>query len=228
MIAGLSEMPLPVLFLPKERTGKGTLNNPYLESGKMPGNPSRQTRFISIAFAVLLLMPDAGLPQGGKIGGNSPQTQNAVKDLWGELLERTPFPYTIPLVAKPTGLDGTYVKKAKNEGPIVPCRRCPDWMPYPGNWKLDLSQGVYRIYHRATGWKSIGTCILAGNRMILANDPSCIKGIGVYTWKLDAGKLIFKVIDDECAIKLRALNLTEVPWILCQPPCSESAATTGE
>ena len=188
------------------------------------GNHSRQTSFILIAFAVSLLMPDAGRPEGGKTSSNSPQTKNAVKDQWGELLQRKPYPYTIPLVAKPTGLDGTYVKKAKKEGPIVPCRRCPDWMPYPGIWKLNLSQGVYRIFYRATGWKSIGTCIVADNRIILANDPSCIKGIGVYTWKLEAGKLIFEVIDDECAIRLRALNLTEVPWILCHPPCSDSAA----
>jgi hypothetical protein len=84
-------------------------------------------------------MPDAGLPEGGKTGRNSPQTRNAVKEPWGELLERKPYPYTIPLVAKPTGLDGTYVKKAQKEGPIVPCRRCPDWMPYPGIWKLNLN-----------------------------------------------------------------------------------------
>jgi hypothetical protein len=161
----------------------------------MLGNPTGQTSFILIAFAVMLLMPDAGLPEGGNTGSNSLQTQNAVKDQWGEFLQRQPYPYTIPLVAKPTGLDGTYVKKAKNEGPIVPCRRCPDWMPYPGIWKLNLNQGVYRIYHRATGWK-----------------------IGVFTWKLEAGKLIFKVIDDECAIRLRALNMTEVPWILSQRP----------
>jgi len=193
----------------------------------MSGNHPRKTSFILITFAVLLLMPDAGLPQGGNTGSNSLQTQNAVKDLWGELLQRKPYPYTIPLVAKPAGLDGTYEKKAKNEGAIVPCRRCPDWMPYPGIWKLNLNQGVYRIYHRATGWKSIGTCIVADNRIILANDPSCIKGIGVYTWKLEAGKLILKVIDDECAIRLRALNLTEVPWILSPPACSESAATSG-
>ena len=193
----------------------------------MLGNHSRQTSFILIAFAVLLLMPDAGLPEGGKTGRNSPQTKNAVKDQWGELLQRKPYPYTIPLVAKPTALDGTYVKKTQKEGPIVPCRRCPDWMSYPGIWRLNLNQGVYRIYHRATGWKSIGTCIVADNRIILANDPSCIKGIGVYTWKLEAGKLIFKVIDDECAIRLRALNLMEVPWILSQPPSSESDPKSG-
>jgi len=193
----------------------------------MSGNHSRQTSFILIAFLLSLLLLHAGLPESGKTDSNSPQTQNAVKDQWVELLQRKPYPYTIPLVAKPTALDGTYVKKAKQEGPIVPCRRCPDWMPYPGIWTLNLSQGVYRIYHRATGWKSIGTCIVADNRIILANDPSCIKGIGVYIWKLEAGKLIFKVIDDECAIRLRALNLTEVPWILSPPACSESAATSG-
>ena len=37
--------------------------------------------------------------------------------------------------------------------------------------------------------------------------------------------MIFNVIDDDCAIKLRALNLMEVPWNSCQPPGIEAANT---
>ena len=91
----------------------------------MLGNHSRQTSFILIAFAVWLLMPDAGLAEGGKTGRNSSQTQNAVKDQWGELLQGKPYPYTIPLVAKPTALDGTYVKKTQKEGPMRPLPALP-------------------------------------------------------------------------------------------------------
>ncbi len=186
---------------------------------------SKRVTVILIAFAVFLLKSDLCLSEGEKIAHQPPGIKNSSTDTWGELLKRDPYPYSIPLLSKPTILDGTYVKKAKKEGEIVPCRRCPDWLPYPGIWKLNLNKGTYRIYHEATGWKSIGTYIVTDDRIIFANDPCCIKGIGVYSWKFEDRKLIFKIIDDDCAIKLRAKNLTEVPWISCQPPGTEAAIT---
>ena len=180
-------------------------------------NHTNRVFFILIALGAFLFSSDVCFSESGKT--------DASKNGWDELLRRDPYPYTIPLLSKKTVLDGTYVKKAKKEGEIVPCRRCPDWIPYPGIWKLNLNKGTYRIYHEATGWKNIGTYIVADNRIILANDPCCIKGVGVYEWKFEERKLIFKVIDDDCAIKLRALNLTEVPWNSCQPPNIEAAIT---
>ena len=186
---------------------------------------TKRVNIFLIAFVVFLLNSDAGLSEGGKTDKDSLRKTDSSKNKWEKLLEREPYPYTIPLLSKQTVLDGTYVKKAKKEGEIVPCRRCPDWIPYPGIWKLNLNKGTYRIYHEATGWKNIGTYIVADNRIILANDPCCIKGVGVYEWKFEERELIFKVIDDDCAIKLRALNLTEVPWNSCQPPNIEAAIT---
>jgi hypothetical protein len=189
------------------------------------GNHATWINFILIAFVVFLFGFDVCLSESGKTDNNSLGTTNAPKNKWGQLLQRKPYPYTIPLLSKDTILDGTYAKKAKKEGEIVPCRRCPDWIPYPGIWKLNLNKGTYRIYNETTGWKSIGTYIAADNRIIFANDPCCIKDIGVYAWKIEERKLIFKVIDDDCAIKLRALNLMEVPWNSCQPPSIEAAIT---
>lgn len=184
------------------------------------------TTFVLIALAVGLFAPALGLSGGDNTGKNSPDVISASKNTWGELLKRKPYPHTIPLASKPTIVDGTYVKKAKKEGEIIPCRRCPDWLPYPGIWKLNLAKGSYRIYHEDTGWRSIGTYILADNRILFANDPCCINHVGMYLWKIENNKIIFKMIDDDCAIKLRALNLMEVPWESCQPPNTE-AATTG-
>ena len=179
---------------------------------------------ILIAFAVLF-GPGVCLSQGNKADKNAPRKISGAKDRWRELLQRDPYPHTIPLLSKDTVIDGTYVKKAEKEGDIVPCRRCPDWLPNPGIWKLHLDRGTYRVYHESTGWTSIGSYILADKRIIFANDPSCINGVGVYQWKYDKRGLIFKVIDDSCAIKLRAKNLTEVPWRSCQPPNIEAAVT---
>ncbi|MFC1829487.1 hypothetical protein ACFL0O_07750 [Thermodesulfobacteriota bacterium] len=180
-------------------------------------NHFKRVYFILIALGILLFSSSACFSESGKTDSS--------KKKWEELLQRNPYPHTIPLLKKQTVLDGTYVKKAVKEGEIVPCRRCPDWLPNPGIWKLNLNKGTYRIYNDTTGWRSIGTYIVADNRIILANDPSCINGIGVYEWKFEDRKLKFKVIDDDCAIKLRAVNLTEVPWDSCQPPGIEAAIT---
>ena len=186
---------------------------------------AQRITFVLITLVVFQMSANFCFAEGGSADKNSPRKASTSKNEWGELLKREPYPHTIPLLSKQTVIDGTYVKKAKKDGEIVPCRRCPDWLPYPGIWKLSLNKGTYRIYHAPTGWKSIGTYILTDNRIVFANDPCCIKGIGIYTWKLDDRILTFTVIDDDCAIKLRALNLMEVPWTSCQPPNIEAAIT---
>ena len=148
-----------------------------------------------------------------------------IKTLWNELQNREPFTYTVPLVHMHSILDGTYTKRAKKTSAIVPCRRCPDWLPETGIWKMQFKRGTYRIIHNTTGWKSIGTFIVAGNRVLFANDPVCPEGIGIYHWKLEENRLILSVIDDPCAIQLRAKNLTETPWLSCRPPKIEAGIT---
>jgi hypothetical protein len=49
---------------------------------------------------------------------------------------------------------------------------------------------------------------------------------GSYTWTLKAGRLKLHVIHDECAIGLRANNITKFPWMSCHPP-SIDAGTSG-
>jgi hypothetical protein len=61
--------------------------------------------------------------------------------------------------------------------------------------------------------------------MVLANDPCCIEDIGVYAWRLEKGRLIFETVDDPCAIRLRAMNLAQQPWLACRPPNIEAAIT---
>ena len=132
-----------------------------------------RTRNTSYFITVMIiLIPFVLLSRGVEAGQDSPD----IKKLWGELLKREPFAYTIPLVHKPGFLDGTYTKRAKKTNAIVLCRRCPDWLPETGIWKMKLNKGTYRIIHKATGWKNIGTFIVAGDRVLLANDPVCPDG----------------------------------------------------
>ena len=171
---------------------------------------------LSVFFPVLVMsQPVASEP--GKISGTG---------MWAELLQRVPFPYLIPLPEpKRTDLDGTYTKVVISTTERVHCLRCPDYAPEGGLWKLNFDRGVFRVFHPESGWKSIATVIVAGDRMVLANDPTCIESIGVYSWKLEKGGLNLEVIDDPCAIKLRAMNLTQQPWVSCRPPNIEAAVT---
>ncbi|MGD9057878.1 MAG: hypothetical protein PVF38_17135 [Desulfobacterales bacterium] len=153
----------------------------------------------------------------GNSGGDTAGDSASV--IWAELLQKTPFPHTAPLPSQePTVMDGTYTKLDPKKTPPVPCRRCPDYVPEGGIWKLHLSKGVFRIFHEFTGWRSIGSFTVEANRVQLFNDPTCIEVTGTYTWTLKAGRLNWVVVQDECAIGMRAKNLTQQPWLSCQPP----------
>lgn len=164
----------------------------------------------------------------------SPQIAATRTDPWSALLQRTPHPYLLPLPpTRWTSLDGTYVKVELKETPPVHCLRCPDYAPEGGVWKLNLDKGTFRIIHEMTGWKSIGSYVVTRDRwtsgapdqLLLFNDPTCPEAIGLYTWRSEAGNLILEVIDDTCAIYLRAMNLTNLPWLSCQPPNMEAGIT---
>jgi len=147
-------------------------------------------------------------------------------DVWSALLQRTPFPFATPLPPPTrTILDGTYAKLDPKEGTPVPCRRCPDYKPEGGIWKLQLDNGVFRIYHQVTGWRSIASFTVSQDRIYLFNDPYCPDAVGAYKWKLESGTLTLEVIEDECAIHQRAVNLTSLPWLSCRPPNGEAAVT---
>jgi hypothetical protein len=155
-------------------------------------------------------------------------------NIWYELFSRGPYPYTIALPPPyATIIDGTYTKFETKKTPPIPCRRCPDYLWEGRIWKLNLTKGVFRIFHEVTGWRSIGTYIVnvdfdsnpPTGQLLLANDPVCQETLGLYHWKLEEGKLILTVVEDPCSMRLRALNLTHLPWLSCQAPCREAAVT---
>ena len=147
-------------------------------------------------------------------------------DAWSELLAREPYPFTLPLPPpRTTPVDATYVKFEPKEEPRIPCRRCPDYAPEGGIWKLSLSKGVFRIFHPASGWKDMGSFVVAEDKLVLANDPVCHETFGIYRWRLEDRTFTLEVIEDRCAIGLRAMNLAKFPWLSCQPPNVEAATT---
>lgn len=150
-----------------------------------------------------------------------------IRERWVSFLQRKPFPYHKPLPAEiHTPVDGIYVKFDPRPHPHVPCRRCPDWVPEGGIWKLQFDRGVMRIFFAKTGWKSISSFEVAGGRLLLFNDPHCTNTTGAYDWRLHDGQLVLDLIHDSCAENRRGNNLTKQPWLSCQPP-NEEAAITG-
>ena len=134
--------------------------------------------------------------------------------VWSVMMHQTPYPYTTPLApANPTILDSTYVKSD----------------PDGGVTKLSLDKGVFRMYDDATGWSSIGSFVVSGDRIQFFNDPHCYRDTGIYTWELQEGlqssKLELEAIQDDCTARLRVSKLADRPWENCQPPGIEAAIT---
>ena len=146
-------------------------------------------------------------------------------DPWTRLLLEIPVPFTRPLPPEEwTPIDGTYAKFDPSDPQWWACRRCADYRPAGGIWKLQFNQGAMRIFYNVTGWRSIASYTVSDNRLYIFNDPHCPEEVGEYTWHiedkwgLEDRILILEVINDSCSINLRGENLSDLPWDSCQPP----------
>lgn len=147
---------------------------------------------------------------------------------WDVLLAQTPVAYTTPLPAEAkTPIDGTYAKIDQSRPQWWLCLRCADYRPAGGIWKLQFEQGVMRIYYEVTGWKSIASYAVAGDRLTLFNDPYCRGEVGEYTWKVEADGLDLEAVSDTCSFDLRAQNLSNQDWSVCPPVDAQLSSPPG-
>jgi hypothetical protein len=191
------------------------------------------SRLASAALVFVLLAGGCASPAGDWPRPTPQEVQSSVPptDPWAATLLKTPYPYLLPL-PEPTRtlIDGTYTKVELKEEPPVHCLRCPDYAPEGGVWKLHFDRGTYWVFHKATGWNSMGSFVLSKDRrtagtrdqLVLFNDPACPGYVGTYAWRLEGEQLILEAIEDTCSIHLRAMNLTNLPWLSCQPPNREA------
>lgn len=171
------------------------------------------------ALPPLLVAPPADAPVTAAAG--APEA-----DRWYDLLTRTPFPYTEPLPEPAwTAIDGVYVHTLPTEAEHVHCRRCPDYLPEGGIWRVSFDRGVMRILHEDTGWRNLASYTVDGDTLRLFNDPVCPTESGEYRWSVVDGALAIEPVADVCAIRLRAANLGSQPWQSCRPPNQEAAVT---
>ena len=193
--------------------------------------PSRWYWIIACIGMLLLhaCAPGPGIePSPGSFTEGAPTPTNN----WLNLQERTPYPHSTPLPqAVRTEIDGTYAKFDESWPQWWACRRCADYRPAGGIWKLRFDQGIMRIYYDVTGWSSIASYALEGDRLFLFNDPYCPAAVGEYRWRLEdrwglADRfLTLESIEDTCSIRLRAENLSAQEWGACFPPNEMTGAS---
>lgn len=157
---------------------------------------------------------------------------NEPTDIWSDLLAQTPIPHTTPLPESEwTPIDGTYAKIDPSQPQWWACRRCADYRPAGGIWKVQFDKGVMRIYYPITGWRSIASYSVAGDRLFIFNDPYCPQEVGEYLWNLEDEwnlpnrRLAIEVASDPCSIQLRGENLSNQPWYSCMPPNEMTGAS---
>lgn len=144
---------------------------------------------------------------------------------WADVLGFTPFPYSTPLPpSDPSPIDGLYGMLDPGEPQWWRCARCPDFRPAGGVWRLQFDSGIMRLFYEVTGFATASSFAVDGDRLVLFNDPHCLYDVGEYTWQLQSGSLILTEVHDDCAIHLRAVNLTRPGWLSCPPPDAAGAA----
>jgi hypothetical protein len=153
-------------------------------------------------------------------------------NVWLGLQERTPYPYTRPLPDSASApIDGIFTKLDDSWPQWWMCRRCADYRPAGGIWKLRFDRGVMRIHYNVTEWASLASYEVSGDRLYIFNDPYCPEAVGEYRWALEdkwglaARSLDLEVISDSCSFGLRAENLGAQAWGSCSLPNEMTGAS---
>ena len=172
---------------------------------------------IGFAFAACSIEPTPPAVTREVLGATPAPT-----DIRSALLERTPFPYITPLPpAQATILDGTYTIYDPGAVAQAAGRCAPAYPRHGGLWTLDLEGGIFRLFHEGTGWNSLGSFAVSGDRVTFFNDLNCPGSVGVYAWRREAEGLILDVVEDECGFGLRTERFANLPWRLDGPGANE-------
>jgi len=113
--------------------------------------PPRQ--FILFVFVILGMFLVSCKTRGQQevISTSTPSPTGLIENIstndWYSLLQITPSAFTTPLPDEAwTPIDGTYAKFDPSEPQWWACRRCADYRPAGGIWKLQFDKGIMRIY----------------------------------------------------------------------------------
>jgi len=197
------------------------------ELEKIAGGPGyRLTSLVMLTFVLASCAKPDSTPTERASPFPEPQLSATPTSVWYGLHNATPYPNTTPLpeaVWRP--VDGTYAKVDPNPPQWWACRRCADYRPAGGVWKLSFDRGIMRIFYAIPLWRSIASFETSDDRLFLFNDTTCPHEVGEYSWAIKDRSLVFTLIDDPCSFGLRAENLTRQVWPSCMPPNEMVAAS---
>ncbi|MGH2625652.1 MAG: hypothetical protein ACRDHY_03250 [Anaerolineales bacterium] len=179
-------------------------------------------------LAVLALLAALAGGERGRPTNPLPAAAPSTTSIWAGLLGSTPIPYPGTPMPEPgrTSIDGTYVKLDPSWPQWWLCLRCADYRPAGGIWRLQFDRGVMRLLYDVTGWRSLATYTLEGDRLLVFHDAYC-RNVGSYRWELGEDGLVLHLIEDGCAFGLRGENLARQAWAAC-PAGAEAAGGAGQ
>lgn len=166
-------------------------------------------------------MPGGAAPD---VGASPTATPTGI---WAALLQRSPIAYSTPQPDPVlTPIDGTYAKLDESWPQWWLCRRCADYRPAGGLWRLQFDRGVMRIYYDVTGWRSLASYSVDEDQLYLFNDAYC-PDVGVYSWRRTGDSLALEVVQDGCFFDLRGENLSGQVWENCAPAAGQASSPPG-
>lgn len=132
-----------------------------------------------------------------------------------------PYPFMSPTPPpEPTTIDGTYLRSmtlrdvgGARVGLPYRCLRCPPYRIDAGVSTLIFAKGAFYLHHHLSGFRSLGSYVVEGDRVTLFNDANCPQKPGVYRFELTAHGIRFRVVEDDCPFSgERAFDLMVRPW----------------
>jgi len=132
-----------------------------------------------------------------------------------------PYPFGSPTPPpEATPIDGTYLRTLRlgevggaRIGLPYRCLRCPPYRIDAGVSTLIFARGAYYLHHHLSGFRTMGSYVVEGDRVTLFNDANCPKGFGVYRFERTGQGLRLDVVEDDCPYSgERALDLMRTPW----------------
>ncbi len=132
-----------------------------------------------------------------------------------------PYPFMSPTPPPdPSVLDGTYLRTltlrdvgGARIGLPYRCLRCPPFRIDAGVSTLIFTRGAYYLHHQLSGFRTMGSFVIHGDRVTLFNDANCPQTPGIYAFEVTAHGLRFRVVEDDCPFSgERGFDLMVRPW----------------
>ena len=137
-----------------------------------------------------------------------------------------PYPFMSPTPSPvETPIDGTYLRTVDLDevggariGLPYRCFRCPPYRIDAGVSTLIFTKGAYYVHHHMSGFRTMGSFVIEGDRLTLFNDANCPQVPGLYEFERTAHGITLEAVRDGCPYSHeRADDLEFHDWTRVSP-----------